>query len=174
MLILAHSPPRAFISRVGRIEVYQPIPPADGRSPEGPHTHVLLDLLRHRRTHAATEPIPDGLIPCAHLYPAHPAKDARGRKRPFDPRRHALFQTMLARFGDPQFVALKERVRIAVANGQDPSAVPLTGRFARTNVRVALRQLRAADEDLPSLAAWLAAHERAATARDEEQHFHHR
>ena len=174
-LILAHSPHRVFISRVGRIEVYQPIPPAHGKSPEGPHTHVLLDLLRHRRTHAATEPIPEGFVPCAHLYPAHPAKDAQGRSRPFDPRRHASFESMLRQFGDPQFVALKERVRMAVARGQDPSAIPVTGRFARTNVRVALRQLRAAEEDLPSLAAWLAAHERAAPApAEDEQHVHHR
>ena len=37
-----------FISRVGRIEVFQPIPPPDGKSPEGPHTHVLPKLLRHQ------------------------------------------------------------------------------------------------------------------------------
>jgi hypothetical protein len=174
-ILLAHSPHRVFVSQVGRIEVYQPIPPAHGTSPEGPHTHILLDLLRHRRTHAATEPIPDGFVPCAHLYPAHPAKDTRGRSRPFDPRRHASFQDMLRRFGDPQFLALKERVRLAVAEGEDPSAVPVIGRFARTNVRVALRQLRAAEQDLPSLSAWLAAHERAALAQaDEEPHIHHR
>jgi hypothetical protein len=174
-ILLAYSPPRVFVSRVGRIEVYQPIPPAHGKSPEGPHTHVLLDLLRHRRTHAATEPIPDGFVPCAHLYPAHPAKDAQGRSRPFDPRRHASFQNMLRQFGDPQFLALKERVRMAVAEGRDPSVVPVTGRFARTHVRVALRQLRAAEKDLPSLSAWLAAHERAALAQaDEEPHIHHR
>jgi hypothetical protein len=174
-LILANSPHRVFISRVGRIEVYQPIPPAHGKSPEGPHTHVLLDLLRHRRTHAATEPIPDGFVPCAHLYPAHPVKDAQGRSRPFDARRLASFEAALRLFGDPEFVALKERVRSAVARGEDPSAVPVTGRYARTNVRVTLRQLRAADEEHPSLAAWLAAHERAlAASADEDLHMHHR
>jgi hypothetical protein len=174
-IILAHSPHRVFISRVGRVEIFQPIPPVHGKSPEGPHTHVLLDLLRHRRTHAATEPIPDGFVPCAHLYPAHPAKDAKGRSRPFDPGRHAVFEGMLRQFGDPQLVALKERVRAAVMNGEDPSTVPVTERFARTNIRVALRQLRAAEEELPSLAAWMAAHERAASVRaDDEQHAHHR
>ena len=44
-----------------RVEVFQPIPPPNGRSPEGPHTHVLPKLLRHGRTHAATEHIPHGL-----------------------------------------------------------------------------------------------------------------
>lgn len=174
-IILAHSPHRVFISRVGRIEVYQPIPPTNGKSPEGPHTHVLLDLLRRRRTHAATEPIPDGLVPCAHFYPAHPAKDARGLPRPFDPHRQASFDALLGEFGDPRFVTLKERVRTAVAEGQDPSSLPVTGRFSRTNVRVALRQLRAAGENLPSLPAWLAAHDGAASKlTDDESQLHHR
>ena len=44
-MILAASPHRVFVSRIGRIEVFQPIPAADGKSPEGPHTHVLPKLL---------------------------------------------------------------------------------------------------------------------------------
>lgn len=86
-LIVTHSPHRVFTSRVGRIEIYQSIPSHNGRSPEGPHSHVLLDLLRHRRTHAATEPIPEGWVPCAYFYPAHPARDSQGNDRLFDPRR---------------------------------------------------------------------------------------
>ena len=77
-LILAANPHRVFVSRMGRVEVYQPIPAADGKSPEGPHTHVLPRLLRHKRTHAATEFVPAGFVPCAHLYPPHPARDAMG------------------------------------------------------------------------------------------------
>ena len=57
-IILGSSPHRVFISRAGRVEVYQPIPPAGGRSPDGPHTHVLPKLLQHKRTHAATEAVP--------------------------------------------------------------------------------------------------------------------
>jgi hypothetical protein len=53
-MILDANPHRVFASRVGRIEVFQPIPPADGKSPDGPHTHVLPKLLHHRRTHPAT------------------------------------------------------------------------------------------------------------------------
>jgi hypothetical protein len=159
-VILAASPHRVFISRLGRIEVCQPIPPHDGRSPQGPHTHVLPDLLKHRRTHAATEPIPGGLVPCAHVYPPHPAKDALGEPRPFDPARHDAFQRMLRMFGDPDQIALKQRVLAAVAAGESPSVVSATNnRFARTNIRVALRQLRAAEQVVPALAAWMAAHE---------------
>jgi hypothetical protein len=174
--ILAASPHRVFVSRVGRIEVYQPIPDPHGKSPEGPHTHVLPNLLQHRRTHAATEQIPDGMVPCAHLYPPHPARDALGHSRPFDAARHHAFQDMLRMFGDPEFFALKQRVVAAVAAGEDPSVVDITGqRFARTNVRVALRQLKATHEDTPALAAWLAAHERSAHRDDDDEfHRHHR
>jgi hypothetical protein len=174
-LILTHSPHRVFIGRAGRVEVYQPIPPAHGKSPEGPHTHVLIDLLRHRRTHAATEPIPEGLVPCAYFYPAHPAKDGRGLPRPYDSHRKAAIDAMMRQFGDPRFVALKEQVRVAAAEGQDPASFPVAGRFARTNIRVALRQLRAAGENLPSLPAWIAVHDSAASnLPDDERHIHHR
>jgi Family of unknown function (DUF6925) len=160
-LILDANPHRVFASRVGRIEVFQPIPPADGKSPDGPHTHVLPKLLHHCRTHPATEPVPDGFIPCAHLYPAHPATDAPGQRRRFDRTRYDAFQKMLRDFGDPEFYAVKQRVVAAVAAGEDPSVIAIAdGRFTRTNIRVALRQLKAADDVSPSLTKWLAAHER--------------
>ncbi len=158
--ILAASPHRVFISRVGRIEVYQPIPPPNGKSPEGPHTHVLPKLLQHRRTHAATEPAPDGFVPCAHLYPAHPLRDGLGRVRSFDSRRHDTFQRMLHLFGDPSAIELKHRVLAAVAQGDGPSMVPVPDdRFARAGVRVTLRQMQAQRTPSPGLAAWLEAHD---------------
>ncbi|MGW1424564.1 DUF6925 family protein [Bradyrhizobium manausense] len=174
-LILEYSPHRAFISRVGRIEVYQPIPPSHGKSPEGPHTHVLPDLLRHRRTHAAIEPIPNEWVPCAYFYPAHPAKDSQGRNKAFDSQRQATFDATLRQFGDPDLIALKDRVRNAVKEGLAPSAVPTIGRFARANVRVVLRQLSAAGAQCPSLSDWIAAYERPPPdLDDEDQHIHHR
>jgi hypothetical protein len=146
---------------LGRIEVFQPIPPSNGKSPEGPHTHVLPNLLQHGRTHAATEPIPDGWIPCAHLYPPHPARDGLGNTRPFDSARHDAFQAMLHMFGDPCFVSLKRRVVAAVIAGEDPSTIDVNHtRFARTNIRVTLRQLQAANKVWPGLTAWIAAHDR--------------
>lgn len=67
--MLAFGPHRVFISALGRIEVFQPIPPPSGRSPDGPHTHVLPQLMAHRRTHAATVPVPEGLVPCLSVHP---------------------------------------------------------------------------------------------------------
>jgi hypothetical protein len=63
------NPPRIFRSPVARLEVYTPIPPPGGTSPEGPHTHILPHLLRQRRAHAPDSPIPDGWYCCLSLYP---------------------------------------------------------------------------------------------------------
>ena len=174
-LILATNPHRVFLSRLGRVEVFQPIPPPDGKSPDGPHTHVLPGLLRHRRTHSATEPIPEGLVPCAHVYPPHPTKDGMGRSRPFDRAHHDAFQAILRSYGDPKTLSLKQRVLNAVAAGDDPSAIAVTDqRFARTNIRVTLRQLKALQEGAPasdgSLSTWLAAHERHGESIDDPHH----
>lgn len=63
------SPTRILASPVARIEVHQPIPAADGRSPEGPHTHLLPKLLATGRSHPPGSPLPDGLQCGLSLYP---------------------------------------------------------------------------------------------------------
>lgn len=174
-LILKHSPHRVFITPLARAEVYQAIPPADGRSPEGPHTHVLFDLLKHKRTHAATEPIPTGWVPCAHLYPAHPEKDAQGFRQPYAPDRKEAFDRILTRFGDERMMRFKQEVLTNVAMGLGPSSVRAQGRFARTTARVALRQLKAAGADAAPLADWQAMYEPRVQAQDDDDlHVHHR
>jgi hypothetical protein len=161
--ILAASPHRVFATRCGRVEVYQPIPRSGTATPEGPHTHVLPNLLRHKRTHGATEPIPTGWVSCAHLYPAHPLRDGYGRARPFDTACHDAFQQLLAVYGEPQRVALKQCVLDAISAGQGPSAIVLpSDRHVRALVRVALRQARARSRASSSMTAWLAAYENAA------------
>jgi len=154
-MILGANPHRVFISRLGRIEVYQSIPPPSGRSPEGPHTHVLPKLLKSGRTHAATEPVPDGWVPCAHIYPPHPARDGMGEARPFDPAFHSSFQGMMAAYGDPKTLAIKRRVVDAVLAGEAPLAIA-GDRYGRAGIRIALRQLKAEGQASTTLAAWLA------------------
>jgi hypothetical protein len=172
-IILAASPPRVFIGRLGRIEVFSPIPPPNGKSPEGPHTHVLPRLLAHRRSHSATEPVPEGHVPCAHFYPAHPLKDSLGQAIAYDAQRHERFQDMLCRFGDPAALALKERVIAAVRQGGDPAQLRVPNdRFARAGIRVALRQMQAANDVPVTLATWVAHFDRLppAVADDDEIH----
>jgi hypothetical protein len=167
-MMLAVNPHRVFISRLGRIEVYQPIPPASGKSPEGPHTHILPKLLKSRRTHPATEPIPAGWIPCAHLYPPHPARDGLGVLRPFDAARHQSFQRMVETYGDAPSLALKRRIVAAVDAGEKPDATAQT-RIERTSIRIALRQMKAAGHASNALPAWLARFDQAGAGDDEDE-----
>jgi uncharacterized protein DUF6925 len=166
-LLLETNPHRVFISRIGRIEVYQPIPPASGKSPDGPHTHVLPKLLKSGRTHAVTEPIPEGWIPCAHLYPGHPVRDAGD---PFDAARHGSFQRMIERFGLAECLAIKRRVVDAVGSGEPPSNLAIAlDRHGRTGVRIALRQLKAAGTASPVLKEWLAEFDTAVAGDDADE-----
>jgi hypothetical protein len=165
-LVLQVNPHRVFISRIGRIEVYQPIPPPSGKSPDGPHTHVLPKLLKSGRSHAATEPIPDGWIPCAHLYPRHPLSGSHL----FDAACHQAFQGMIECFGLPQYRGISRRVADAVRSGTPPSnlAIP-PDRHSRTAVRATLRQMKAAGMATEPLKQWLAAFDDAIIEDDPDE-----
>lgn len=63
------SPTRIFVSALARLEVHQPIPPAGGRSPEGPHSHLLPQYLQEGRAHPPGSPLPTGLFCGLSLYP---------------------------------------------------------------------------------------------------------
>ena len=154
-LIVQKGPHRVFCAQIGRIEVFQPIPPPDGMSPEGPHTHVLSKLLRSGRTHAATEPLPQGLVPMLHLGPAHAMKTILGKPRTFDHTAFAAFQDLLARFGDAELLEGKNRVLTAIASGQGPDGWREPGtRTARAAARVGLAQAAALYGDAAVLGAW--------------------
>jgi hypothetical protein len=141
------------VSRLGRIEVYQPIPPVSGKSPKG-RTRMLPKLLKAGRTHPATEPIPPGFIPCAHLSAASGARQSWSTA-PVRSRSLRRFQAIMAAFGDPAGTAIKQRVREAVGAGESPAEIA-EDRHGRTRVRIALRQMKAAGDASPALTAWLA------------------
>lgn len=159
--ILEASPHRVFISRMGRAEVFQRIPCHGEKSPEGPHTHLLPRLLKQRRTHAATEPIPDGYVPCAHVYPWHPADVSLGNEPMVDLDQHRYFQMVLRSFGAPEAIAIKDMVRQSVIRGQNPPVEAFVrSRVQRASVRIALRQLKALSCESTTLSNWIAAFDR--------------
>jgi hypothetical protein len=59
MAIVHKSPNRIAITAMGRTEVYSAIPPPGGKSPEGPHTHLLPSLIKTGRKHDPKAPIPE-------------------------------------------------------------------------------------------------------------------
>jgi hypothetical protein len=153
--LVGASPHRVAISRLARIEVYQPIAPAGGATPSGPHTHLMPRLLRPRRAASSNIPLEPGRVPGLTLYPPHPAKDEAGVRKPFSAAEHAAFQRLLEAFGDPASVASKAALRAAVERGDPPRAwrAPVT-RSTRQACRIALRQLAAAGAPAARLRDW--------------------
>ena len=154
--IKANNPERVFRSRMGRIEVYQAIPETmDESTPEGPHTHVLPDLLKHDRSHAANIPVPEGWLPVMAFYPINPVRDGLGDMRPFDLTAHNQFQDLVSKFADPEIVEAKTRAWDYLARATPPSRgqVPQS-RHLRTAFRVALRQFGHTHGPSPLLDMW--------------------
>lgn len=153
--IPAMSPARVFISRLGRVEVHTAIPGPEGRTPDGPHTHVLPDLLKHRRTHSANVPLPDGWVPGAEIFPASAIHDAHGKRAPFfDAGRHGIFQSLLEAYGDRACAQAKTDTFTSVRAAAAPRDVSSYSRAQRLARRVALRQLAQTDGPSPALTAW--------------------
>lgn len=120
---------------LGRIEqVHHPRPGA------GAPLMFMPKMLGSGRTHAATTPVPEGLVPLSHVFPRHPARQAPGVSKAFDAAAHAAFQDLLARYGIPEFWALKQSVLAALRRGELLDIAG--GRHRMAALRVALRQAR--------------------------------
>ena len=142
--IKAANPHRVSRSRLGRVEVYQKIGSSGlgVPTPEGPHTHVLPDLLGRRCTHSAHTPIRDGWLPCLNLHPANPLTDRLGGRRAFDAVAYGRFQGLIGRYAPAGFADEKDRIAAAVRSGGDVAGyAPATTRLGRLAAAVQLRQL---------------------------------
>lgn len=147
------SPHRVMRSRIARIEVYQRID--THKTPPGPHTHLLPDLLSRRRIHSAVIPIPPTQIPLLTVHPENPLFDALGTRRPFVGEVFNRFEQLLANFGNAEYVEEKRRVRAAIAAEIEPEDYPPAGsRIARLAQRITLRQLCHTESDKRYLQRW--------------------
>lgn len=141
--ILRSQPHRVLLSPAGRVEVYQPIPMPGGASPEGPHTHLLPQLIAKDRPHSANTPIPDGWQSALTLHPPSPWRTPLGERRPFCPRTDAMFRPLLQRFQS----AADEAVRAAIVTTLDEVELPWPhSRRGRHKARIVLRRLHAAGD----------------------------
>ena len=151
--IVAASPHRVAISKLGRIEVYQRIPTV--QTPDGPHTHVLPKLLRTGRTHSANVPVPDDYLPCLSCYPPSPLYDSLGNETPFDLEKFQDFMAILEVWGLPNYLKAKKNVLEAIQQSVDPADFkPPNSRLGRTALRVTLRQLTCQTNNSSLLKEW--------------------
>lgn len=164
--LLISQPHRVMTSPAGRIEIYQHVPPPDGKSPEGPHTHLLFNLVEKNRPHSANTPIPLGMQSALTLHPRSPWRNALGEKHDFRADIDAEFAPWLARFGLGEDQATDANIRaiIAADAAPDPALWPKTRR-ARTKARIVLRRLAAAGDG--RAAPWRVQFDRAEDPIDE-------
>lgn len=168
--ILKAHPHRVALTAAGRTEVWQKIggPDTGGVSPPGPHTHVLPQLLRAKRSHSANITLPDGLVPVAFFYPANPLTGPMGEAIPFDRAAHDAFQHLAGLWATPEHRAVKEAVARALEAGEAPGTLAPTDRAERKALRVALRQARQTRGEDALLRAWIAHHDRPGAAETDE------
>ncbi|MEL7543539.1 MAG: hypothetical protein AAGJ70_07175 [Pseudomonadota bacterium] len=142
--VLRHHPHRVARTPLGRVEVFQKIGGSDtgGKSPPGPHTHVLPNLMRANKTHAANITVPDGLIPCAYLHPGNPLVDGLGQPRTYRAELASKFAGLYSEYAPEDLRALRSDLVAAIDAGRDPRefSEPET-RPGRLTLRVGLRQL---------------------------------
>ena len=173
--ILKAHPHRVALTRLGRVEVYQMIggPDTGGKSPEGPHTHVLPKLLRAERTHSANTPIPDGWVPCCGVHPENPVMTRMGEDRPFDQTAFDAFQDLLTTWGAEAYLAGKLSVWELLKAGTpvDDVAEPAT-REGRAGWRNGIRQWRVQHGSSDLLESYAQAFDRGAEQAEPENPGH--
>lgn len=155
--ILKAHPHRVALTRLGRVEVYQMIggPDTGGKSPEGPHTHVLPQFLRVKRTHSASTPIPDGWVPCCSFHPKSPVMGRLGQDIDFDRDAFDAFQTLLSEWGPDAYLRQKEDVWSALLQAVEPSQWTVPENLtARAGLRNAIRQWCRQHGDSDLVANW--------------------
>lgn len=157
--VLRAQPHRILLSPAGRIEVFQPIPPADGKSPEGPHTHLLVKLVPKDRPHSANVPIPYGYQSALSLHPRSPWRTMLGERHDFRPDIDAAFADKLQQFGLPEDERVEKAVRSAIEGGATPEFADWADtRRGRTKARITLRRMAAAGD--MRVAPWRAHYDR--------------
>lgn len=156
--VLKAQPHRVMLSPAGRIEVFQQIPPADGKSPEGPHTHLLPKLIAKDRPHSANVPIPEGWQSALSMHPKSPWLTMLGERHPYQPDTDARFAPLLERFGSVEDKAVAADIMSAIDDVPECANWP-EGRRARHKARITLRRLAAIGD--PRVKPWRAMHDRA-------------
>ncbi len=76
-VLLEASPDRVCISRIARIEVYQQIAEPGETTPDGPHTHLLPELIMKGLAYDPAILIPGDMVPCLIAHPENRAANLK-------------------------------------------------------------------------------------------------
>jgi len=132
--VVGASPTRVVISKVGRIEVYQKI--SRVRTPRGPHTHLLLELLKDKRTHSQKLALPPNAMP---VFSFHPQRISR--LSPQGTKSCQQFDRILKSFGNRDYFNAKIQMIRALRSGTLPfKLLSKSSSIEKTALRIALIQ----------------------------------
>ncbi|SCW35407.1 hypothetical protein SAMN02927924_00140 [Sphingobium faniae] len=153
--VLRAQPHRVLLSPIGRIEIFQPVPPPDGKSPEGPHTHLLAKLVKKDRPHSSNVSIPEGCQSILNIHPRSPWRTLLGERHPHRPDIDTAFMPLLEKYGLAENRAVDAQLRAAISRGASPEFVAWPdARCGRTKARIVLRRMAAAGDE--RVAPWRA------------------
>jgi hypothetical protein len=164
--VLRAQPHRVVLSPAARVEVFQPIPPADGKSPIGPHTHLLPKLVVKDRPHSSNVPIPDGWQSAVSMHPKSPWRTTLGERHPYNPIADASFTPLLDQFGLDDDKTVAANIIEAFDSAPEFCDWP-EGRRSRHKARVTLRRFAAAGD--PRVKPWRAIYDRAPVEIDADE-----
>ncbi len=142
-LLLDSQPARVFMSRLGRIEIYQDIPPPNGRTPAGSHTHFLPKLRVKNNSANNSAFLSDDDDAILQVTPPHPTLDRMANPQTFNRAAHEAFQELLFRFGDPDYCAAKSERIAALEASRQKGNFPPAQQPAGLAVAIAARQFAA-------------------------------
>lgn len=110
--LVLRSPPRLFQTKFAYIIVRQKIPLTEKEELEGPHTHLLPPLIKSKKHFEV--PIPDDMIPIIQTDPFGSVIDGNGDFHAWNGLENDAFQTLLQKYGKPEYVALKNQMRQSI------------------------------------------------------------
>lgn len=150
---LRAQPHRVLLSPAARIEVFQHIPAADGKSPSGPHTHLISHIAPKYRPHNANSPVPDGMQSAISVHMASPWRDLMGQRHLYRLDKDQIFAPYLRDYELSSDKEIAATLRQAIHKGVQPSEFswPSTRR-GRTKARITLRRM--AVEGVVDIEAW--------------------
>jgi hypothetical protein len=141
--LVKHSPTRFFKSKYAYIIVRQKIPQEGEDEIDGPHTHLLPPII-HSGKHFHT-PIPDDMIPVIQTDPFGSVIDGNGDFYKWNGFEDDKFQGFLKKFGNSEYLQLKEKVKKKIIDGLTNDATGFIEEYSDASkqdvIRIILAQI---------------------------------
>ena len=136
------NPHRVFISRLGRIEVYQPIPPPSGKKSRRGRTPMCCQSCLKKRPDPSGNRADPRTAGCpARIFIRRIRRATAGRGAAVRRGASSCISGDAGAFGDAEAYGIKRRVLDAVRAGEAPASIAAS-RHGRTSIRIALRQMK--------------------------------